>query len=145
MGTIRIRVSMLVIDDGRILLVRHEKDGRSYWLLPGGGLEYGESLEEALRREAEEETGLDIEVRDLVLVWESLPPNRSRHGLNLCFRASVRGGTLETRGDDRLREAAFVPLTELDGLPMHPPLAEPIHAIVEGARTPLFLGPRWTE
>ena len=35
----RIRVAGLLINGGRVLLVRHEKDGRSYWLLPGGGVE----------------------------------------------------------------------------------------------------------
>ena len=55
----RIRVSALLRWEGRILLCRHEKAGRGeYWLLPGGGVNGGESLVEALRRELSEEVGV---------------------------------------------------------------------------------------
>lgn len=145
MKNLRIRVALFILRDDEILLVRHEKDGRSYWLLPGGGVEFGESLKEAARREAFEETGLDVEVHDLVLLWETLPPDNSRHGVNMCFHATVKGGTLRTQTDERLREAAYVPMRALPTLPMHPPLGEPLAAILSGVRTPLFLGPRWTD
>jgi len=46
----RIRVSAILRREGRILLCRHEKAGREYWLLPGGGVDLGESLAEALQR-----------------------------------------------------------------------------------------------
>lgn len=145
MATIRVRVSVLIVRDGEILLVRHEKRGASYWLLPGGGVEYGESLHDAARREALEETGLEVRMGDLALVWETLAPDGSRHGINLCFRATVEGGALQTQCDERLREAVFLPLQRLATLSMHPPLCEPIVALVDGATGPLFLGPRWTD
>ena len=53
----RIRVSAVLRWEDRVLLCRHEKSGREYWLLPGGGVNSGESLVEALRRELEEEVG----------------------------------------------------------------------------------------
>ena len=55
----RIRVSALLLWRDRILLCRHEKPGKEYWLLPGGGVNSGESLVDALRRELSEEVGLD--------------------------------------------------------------------------------------
>ena len=91
------------------------------------------------------ETGLDIDVGDLLLVWETLAPDGSRHLVNLCFGGTVRGGTLHTNGDDRLREARFVTLPELTTLTMHPPLAAPIKDAVNGHRGVIFLGPQWTE
>lgn len=144
-ASIRVRVALLIVCDGEVLLVRHEKNGQSYWLLPGGGVEFGESLHEAARREALEETGLDVRVGELALIWETLAPDGSRHGLNLCFRAFVESGTLSTQTDERLREAAFVPLHRLSAISMHPPLSEPILALLEGAPSPMFLGPRWTD
>jgi 8-oxo-dGTP diphosphatase len=43
-------------------MVRHQHDGRAYWTLPGGGIEPGESAEQTVVREIEEETGLRVEV-----------------------------------------------------------------------------------
>jgi 8-oxo-dGTP diphosphatase len=143
MKSIRIRAGLLIVQDDRILLVRHEKHGRSYWLLPGGGVDYGETLQDAARRELLEETGLVAEVGDLALVWETLPPDASRHVLNLCFAARV-SGTLACTRDERLQEASWLALADLGGLTMHPPLAEPIERWLR-ERCPLYLGPLWTE
>jgi ADP-ribose pyrophosphatase YjhB (NUDIX family) len=52
---IRIRVAGLVVEENKILLIAHKKGNEIYWLLPGGGVEYQESLDEALKREFFEE------------------------------------------------------------------------------------------
>ena len=62
MGEPRIRVSALLGWRGQILLCRQEKPGKEYWLLPGGGVDMGESLTDALNRELSEELGIDDEV-----------------------------------------------------------------------------------
>ena len=58
-----------ILRDGCILLIQHSEHqgGRSYWLLPGGGREPGESEEGCVRREMREETGLDVQVGRLIL------------------------------------------------------------------------------
>lgn len=140
------RVSLLIQSEQGVLFVRHEKDGRSYWLLPGGGVEFGETLEETARREALEETGLEVILGGLALVWETLPPDRSRHVLNLCFAASVVGGALGVRvPDGRLQEARYLAPGELGKIAMHPPLAEPLLQYLADPGRPLVLGPRWTD
>ena len=58
MTTPRVRVAALIHWQNRILLCRQEKPGREYWLLPGGGVDGGETLVGALRRELSEELGL---------------------------------------------------------------------------------------
>jgi ADP-ribose pyrophosphatase YjhB (NUDIX family) len=142
---IRVRVSVLVAGDEGVLLVRHEKAGRTYWLLPGGGLEYGETLKQAAHRETLEETGLDVAIGDLALVWETLAPDGSRHLVNLCFSARVASGTLRASQDSRVHEARFITLGELRSLDMHPPLAEPIETLVKRPEEAvMFLGPQWT-
>ena len=66
-------VGALIIEDGRILLVeRGNPPLMGYWSLPGGGVETGERLEEAIRREVREETGLEIEVLDLLEIFERI-------------------------------------------------------------------------
>lgn len=63
------RYQAAVVQDGKILLIQHRehKSGRAYWLLPGGGMEAGETEEEAVRREVLEETNLEVKVECLLL------------------------------------------------------------------------------
>jgi len=64
-----IRYQGAIIRDYQILLIKHsEKDtGRSYWILPGSGIEPGESEEDCVRREIKEETNLDVRIVSLIL------------------------------------------------------------------------------
>lgn len=144
--SVRIRSAVLLLEDGRVLLVRHEKEGRSYWLLPGGGVEFGEAAPEAARRETLEETGLEVEIGALVLVAETIAPDASRHVLHLVFDARRLGGELTVGQEDRLAEARFVPLAELDDLALHPPLAPSLHDFVQGGPPGArYLGRLWVD
>ncbi|WP_307397302.1 NUDIX domain-containing protein [Bacillus horti] len=77
-----------------VLLVRNKKGDSSYWSLPGGAVELGESLHEAVIREAKEETGLDIEVLGLHSVREAYFIERGHHALLFTFHSKVTGGEL---------------------------------------------------
>ena len=59
-----------IIRDGKILMVRHQHEGRNYWTLPGGGLEHGETPAQAAIREVAEETGLIVSIDRLVSTQE---------------------------------------------------------------------------
>ena len=75
----RVRVAGLFSTDSSVLLVEHSKDGRSYWLLPGGGIRIGESITSALIREVKEELSIDAAVGDLLFVVET----RSNDGTHI--------------------------------------------------------------
>jgi len=140
---IRVRVAVCIADSDRVLLVQHRKAGRSYWLLPGGGVEVGETLVDAARRELAEETGLDVEVGRLVLVCEALQPG-GRHILNLVFAGAVHGGSLRVGRDDRLVQAEWVPVDELTTLEMYPAIGAELQTCCRGGMTEvLFLGNVW--
>ena len=96
--TIRIRVGVLIWRDGQVLLVRHEKAGRSYWLVPGGGVDPGETMVEAAARELLEETGYVVEIGRLLLVCEAIDPRPvGRHIVNMVYAGTVRSGILTRR------------------------------------------------
>jgi ADP-ribose pyrophosphatase YjhB (NUDIX family) len=134
----------LIVQDDRILLAEHEKGGRQYWLLPGGGLEYGESVEEALKRELMEEAGLEIEVGTLLWIVDSIPSDLHRHVLNLILTAKAHSEKLHPTPDAVLRDIAWVPLGDLDSITLFPDTREEIqHYLKTGDRGTGLLGKRW--
>ena len=142
---IRIRVAVCLVDGDRILLVEHHKQGKRYWLLPGGGVEVGETLAAAARREVGEETGLVVDVGGLRLVCEAIEP-AGRHLVNLVFAGSVRGGSLKVGRDHRLVDAQWVPIDALSTLPIVPAIGAELRAccIEGGASTSVrLLGNVW--
>jgi ADP-ribose pyrophosphatase YjhB (NUDIX family) len=120
---IRIRVAACLTDEDRILVVTHEKRGRRYQLLPGGGVVEGETLEAAVRREVAEETGLDVQVGALILVCESIDPIGERHILNLVFRGTVEGGELKAGLDGTLCDAGWIKREALSSVDFYPDIA----------------------
>src|SRR5512144_550829 len=120
-GEPRIRVSAILSWKGRVLLCRHEKAGKEYWLLPGGGVNSGESLVQALRRELTEEVGIgeDLTFEGPLAVVDSIAPKRAfvgKHVVHIIFAADLSGRSLErvTSTDAAVRgHRLFVP-GELD-------------------------------
>jgi 8-oxo-dGTP diphosphatase len=144
---IRIRVGVLIWRDGEVLLVRHEKGARSYWLVPGGGVDAGETMAAAGAREVLEETGYDVEIGRLLLVCEAIDPKPGgRHIVNAVYAAMVRGGTLSVGQDDKsLRDARWQPLEALAELEMHPPIGTELLACCQegGSGAVRVLGNTW--
>ena len=94
-ASFRIAVSALIFEEGRVLLA-HRRD-IDWWNLPGGGMEVGETVDEALCREVAEETGLEVEVEQLVGVYSK--PQKQE--IVLTFRCHITGGTLTATEETR--------------------------------------------
>ncbi|MDQ3915254.1 MAG: NUDIX domain-containing protein [Actinomycetota bacterium] len=102
------------------MIRRRNEPGAALWSLPGGRVEHGEYLADALQREVAEETGLTIEVRDLVGILEVVG---DPHYVILDFYAEAEaGGDPVAAGD--VSDARWVPLDEVAHLPCTPRFVE---------------------
>ncbi|MCD4814454.1 NUDIX domain-containing protein [bacterium] len=122
----RIRLGGVVVQKGKLLVVKHHRAGKEYFLLPGGGLEWGETCEAGLAREFMEELSLEIKVGSLLFINESIAPRGKRHILNLTFYARLQGGRLHLNPDRRLKGVCWVTPAELKQLTFYPEIREPI-------------------
>jgi 8-oxo-dGTP diphosphatase len=127
-------VSAAIFRDGRVLIVRRARPpARGLYTLPGGGVELGETLEEAIIREVREETGLAIAPLALVGFREAIARDAAghveRHFVILPFAARWIAG--EVALSEELAEAHWRKPDELAGLKTTEGLAEIVAAAVE--------------
>jgi ADP-ribose pyrophosphatase YjhB (NUDIX family) len=142
----RVRVAALMQLDGRVVLVRHRAGRSVYHLLPGGGVRYRETLEDALVREVAEETGLECHIGRPLLISDTRDPLGSRHVVNITFAADVTGGAItRSPADARVEAVDLVAAGELGSLDLRPPIADEIAAFVGDPGIPaIYLGSRFT-
>lgn len=125
---IEIAVGGVAVRDGAILLIeRATEPAAGAWSVPGGRVEPGETLTDALTRELAEETGLTITVGPMIAIAERIGP--SHHLVIVNFHVEVVGSTAPIAGDDAA-DAAWTPLDRLAEIDLVPGLLE--HLIEHG-------------
>jgi 8-oxo-dGTP diphosphatase len=108
----KVAVAIFVARDGTVLLVKRAMEpGRGKWALPAGFVDYGEDPREAAVREVEEETGLRVELSELVDVLPGDTPGQGA-SIVIVFAARVLDGALSA--DDDVDAAGFF---SMDALP----------------------------
>lgn len=132
---LRVRVAACITRGDELLLVVHEKANHRYWLLPGGGVEEGETMVDALRREILEETGFQVNVGSLIIVSEAIDPHEERHLLNMVFCADIVGGELLIGRDGRLCDVAWRSRASLPQLELYPAVADVLEEFWKGGFT----------
>ena len=138
---VKLRVNAVCYEDEQVLMVKHKSlrgsddFAESYWILPGGVLEQGETLEEGVQRELLEETGYKADVKKMIFVKEFLypfPPAQDKgsfyHSVTLGYYCEITGGELQTGYDPELPkdqqmilETRWLPLADLDKFEIYPP------------------------
>lgn len=126
-----IGVGAVVFNDaGDILLIKRGKPPQyGRWMVPGGRLEWGETLQEAAIREVREETGIDIEIETFVEIIEAITPGESGfHYVIMDYAAHAVSGALAA-GSDAL-DAVWVPVAALHEFD----LTEDLASVIDKAR-----------
>ena len=123
---LRIRVCGICIENESVLVVNHKylNAGSNFWSPPGGGMEFGVSAEDNLKREVLEETGILIKVEKFMYVNEYLVP--PLHAIELFFRISRIGGELKIGYDPELgykdqiiKDVRFMKISEIIKMPVN--------------------------
>lgn len=116
----RIRVSALIVENNEILAIQHKKNGKEYYLLPGGGVDEGEDFETAMRREMMEELGVKVDVGDLLFIAESISPDKSRHIISVVLECKLINKDFNLGDDERLSGFSFLSVDKLEGEIFYP-------------------------
>src|SRR5690625_3737974 len=103
----------LICRQGKVLIVHNQGGG---WSLPGGAVEKGETLKEAVVREVQEETGLTGEVGNIVSVNEAFVKERGHHALFITFNTKVISGTPSIQYPNEISEIKWVDYQTADKL-----------------------------
>ena len=102
--------AVVYLTDGRLVLVqRKHAPYKGWWALPGGGVEVGETVEQACIREVREETGLKIQLQHLVGVFSAPDRDPRGHTVSIVYLATPSGDNL-VAGSDAARVEAFLKL-----------------------------------
>ena len=108
-------------------MVKHFKDEKAYWLLPGGGVNLGESAETALKRELKEELNLDCSVNDLLFVVESYN-NRGDHIIQPTYLIETGNIELLAPGTDkRIKDFAFLDQDKIASAVIYPDIKQELN------------------
>jgi 8-oxo-dGTP diphosphatase len=128
-----VAVSAAIIRDGKVLVVRRARNPALHlYTLPGGAVEAGETLVQAVTREVREETSLDVEPVALAgnreVIMRDAQGRVERHFVILCFAARWRSG--EAILNEELDDARWLDPAELSGLRTTDGLADIVTAAI---------------
>jgi ADP-ribose pyrophosphatase YjhB (NUDIX family) len=137
-----VAVTAVVTNDQGELLLQKRTDNE-LWGLPGGAMNIGESIAQAVIREVKEETSLDVEPTGVVGIYSdpghviAYADGEVRQEFSICFAARIVSGQVAV-GDEESTEVRFVPPREVDDLPMGRSTRLRIQHFLEHRSTPYF-------
>ncbi|MBW3113121.1 MULTISPECIES: NUDIX domain-containing protein [Bacillaceae] len=144
---IRIRAGAVIVEEGKILLAEFQDENGLHYNLPAGGVEEGESIKEAVVREAFEETGAQVEVETLAFTYEYAPHlNDQRYGpthtLSMffsCNRTDYHSTLSPSQPDPTQTGIKWVPLSELHSIVLYPMIQDRILKYIQEEKQEVFI------
>ncbi len=108
-------------EDGKILLtLRGEKakNERGKWEIPGGAVEFGETIEQALKREIEEELDIKIELIEMLQLCDHIIPEDNQHWVSPTYICKIIDGVPKNLEPDKCDEIGWFSIEEASQLPL---------------------------
>ena len=142
----RVRVAGLFLKNSSVLLVEHSKVGRSYWLLPGGGIRIGESTTTALMREVKEELNIDAVVSELLFVVETLS-KEGTHIIQPTFIIKINNfDNIKVGRDKRVISYKLFNIDEIGQITIYPDIARELVDFIKYKRVKKrYIYKKWVE
>ncbi|MFH1500359.1 MAG: NUDIX domain-containing protein [archaeon] len=111
----RLGSAVLVVKDGKFLLGKRNKENyKDYWVIPGGGVKYGELIRDAALREIKEETNLDVDIIKLIGYQEIINLPGNYHGIVFFHLAEPKHDNIIVKED--ISDAKFFSIEEIKSL-----------------------------
>lgn len=119
----RQRAAGIILQNGKILLLHRRKAGKDYYVIPGGGLEAGETPEQGAKREVKEETNLDVEIGELIFEFIGVYgyPEYFFLAKNIRGEAQLGGEELENNSEENHYSITWIELEKLKEINLLPP------------------------
>jgi ADP-ribose pyrophosphatase YjhB (NUDIX family) len=138
---INVRPAVLIIENQQVLTMQYNYGGQEVYNLPGGNLELGEYLSEALSREMQEELGIEVTVGVMILVGEVYFEDRKKHTLHLLFEGKIKAGipTLNPNETSALG-IKWLNISDLDTVNLYPNLTKSIQDYLAGKLNNKYIG-----
>lgn len=133
-----IRPSIIIFENERLLTLKYNYGGTEVFALPGGNLEFGERMQEALKRELVEELGIEVEVIELKFVAEV--HQEKKDTLHMVFLGKILKGVPIINPIETSAEAvAWVSIQDLDSIALYPNIVQDLKKI-DSVLSTQFLG-----
>ena len=121
---IGIRPATIIIKENKVLLVKSQYRDNEFFLFPGGGLEFGETLEEGAMRETFEETGIKIKIKKLIHINEYIyKKDWTKRSITCFFLAEPideKEINIQTTDNGKIKEAVWIEVEKLDKIDIRP-------------------------
>lgn len=108
-------------EDGKLFIAKRgqkARNERGLWEIPGGGVDFGETFEEALKREMKEENDIDIEILELLGVYDHILPDEGQHWVSPTYICRITAGEPKILEPDKCEEIGWFTLVEAERLPL---------------------------
>ncbi|VVB81739.1 ADP-ribose pyrophosphatase [uncultured archaeon] len=124
----RITAAVLVEKDGKFLLAeRNKQNYNGYWVIPGGGVQFGETLKDAAVRELKEETNIDADIIKQICYKEIINVPGNYHSIVFYYLAKPKNNNIKAKGD--VSQAKFFSIEEIKKLK----IAESVELVLKEA------------